>query len=180
MSQASGGTRLTHRKTTASADAPARAPRPRIRPSAPPEPESAHTADAWRNYLSEFLQSPAANQIDEIRAGIPASTLLGAAAAMDVPRERFYELVGLSISTAKRKLVRNELLDSAVSERLTAIGAIDRLAEQVFGAAGLASDWLQTPNAGLGQVTPLSMLDTEIGRREVARLLNAIAYGAAA
>ncbi|MBL8470663.1 MAG: DUF2384 domain-containing protein [Rhodocyclaceae bacterium] len=150
-------------------------------PAAPTRPPAtATTAEAWRDYLSQFLRSPAANQIDEIRGGIPAGTLLGAAAAMDVPRERFYELVGLSISTAKRKRVKNELLDPVVSERLTAIGAINRLAEEVFGTSALASAWLQTRNPGLGEVTPLSMLDTEIGRREVARLLHAIAYGAAA
>ena len=66
------------------------------------------------------------------------------------------------------------------TERLTRLGAIEKLAEDTFGSISLASEWLQTVNVGLGNVTPLSMLDTEIGCREVSRVLNAIAYGGVA
>lgn len=134
----------------------------------------------WHSYLSHFLSRPASEQILEIRKGVPASKLVGAAEALRVPRERFFVLVGMSPSTAKRKLVKDEALDPLVSERLTRIGVIERLAEEVFGDAELANDWLQTRNAGLGDVSPLSMLDTEIGRDEVSRVLNAIAYGGVA
>jgi len=144
------------------------------------EVKHSKAAGEWRNYLTAFLKSSATHQINEIRKGLPARKLIGAAEAMGVPRERFYNIVGLSASTAKRKLLKNETLDPVVTERLTLVGAIDRLAEDVFGGPELASEWLQTRNTGLGDVTPLSMLDTEIGRREVSRILNAIAYGGAA
>ena len=137
-------------------------------------------AGAWLVYRDHFLNSPAQPQISEIRKGAPASNLVGAAEALRLPRERVYELVGLSASTAKRKLAKDESLDSLMTERLTRLGAIERLAEETFGDALLASEWLQTVNLGLGNVTPLSMLDTEIGCREVSRVLNAIAYGGAA
>jgi putative toxin-antitoxin system antitoxin component (TIGR02293 family) len=91
-----------------------------------------------------------------------------------------YELVGLSPSTAKRKLAKDETLDARVTERLTRIGAVEKLAEDTFGDPALASEWLRTRNVGLGDEPPLSMLDTEIGCREVARILNAIAYGGGA
>lgn len=137
-------------------------------------------AGAWLVYRDHFLNSSAQTQISEIRKGAPASNLVGAAEALRLPRERVYELVGLSASTAKRKLAKDETLDSLMTERLTRLGAIERLAEETFGDALLASEWLQTINLGLGNVTPLSMLDTEIGCREVSRVLNAIAYGGAA
>lgn len=137
-------------------------------------------AGAWLVYRDQFLNSSAQAQISEIRKGAPARNLVGAAEALRLPRERVYELVGLSASTAKRKLARDESLDSLMTERLTRLGAIERLAEETFGDALLASEWLQTVNLGLGNVTPLSMLDTEIGCREVSRVLNAIAYGGAA
>lgn len=137
-------------------------------------------AGAWVLYRDRFLSSPAQAQISEIRKGAPASNLIGAAEALRVPRERIYELVGLSSSTAKRKLTRDETLDPLTTERLIRIGAIEKLAEDTFGDSGLASAWLQADNLGLGNVTPLSMLDTEIGCREVSRVLNAIAYGGAA
>ena len=61
---------------------------------------------------------------------------------------------GLSSSTAKRKLARDETLDPLMTERLNRIGAIERLAEETFGDADLASEWLQTSNLGLGNETP--------------------------
>lgn len=137
-------------------------------------------AGAWVAYRDQFLNSSAQAQISEIRKGAAARNLIGMAEALHVPRERVYELVGLSASTAKRKLAKDEMLDPLMTERLTRLGAIERLAEDTFGDALLASEWLQTVNLGLGNVTPLSMLDTEIGCREVSRVLNAIAYGGAA
>lgn len=137
-------------------------------------------AGAWVAYRDQFLNSSAQAQISEIRKGAPASNLVGAAEALRLPRERLYELVGLSASTAKRKLAKDETLDPLMTERLTRLGAIERLAEDAFGDTLLASEWLQTINLGLGNVTPLSMLDTEIGCREVSRVLNAIVYGGAA
>jgi len=137
-------------------------------------------AGAWLCYRDRFLASSAQTQISEIRKGAPASNLIGMAEALRVPRERVYHLIGLSSSTAKRKLARDEALDPLMTERLIRLGAIERLAEETFGDADLASAWLQTDNLGLGNETPLSLLDTEIGCREVARILNAIAYGGAA
>lgn len=136
-------------------------------------------ASAWVAYLDHFFGSSAQAQISEIRKGAPASNLVGAA-ALRLPRERIYELVGMSASTAKRKLARGEALDPMSTERLTRLGAIEKLAEDTFGSSLLASEWLQTVNIGLGHVTPLSMLDTEIGCREASRVLNAIAYGGVA
>ena len=137
-------------------------------------------AGAWLLYRDRFLTSSAQTQISEIRKGAPARNLIGVAEAMRVPRERVYHLIGLSSSTAKRKLARDETLDPLMTERLTRLGAIEKLAEETFGDAELASEWLQTSNLGLGNETPLSMLDTEIGCREVSRVLNAIAFGGAA
>ena len=143
---------------------------------APPLP----AAGAWLVYRDSFLGGTAQTQISEIRKGAPASNLIGAAEALRLPRERVYDLIGLSASTAKRKLAKDETLDPLMTERLTRIGAIEKLAEDTFGDPVLASQWLQAANVGMGNVTPLSMLDTEIGCREVSRVLNAIAYGGAA
>ena len=137
-------------------------------------------AGAWVLYRNQFLSSSAQTQISEIRKGASASNLIGMAAALRVPRERIYQLIGLSASTAKRKLARDETLDPPMTERLNRIGAIEKLAEDTFGDPVMASAWLQTSNLGLGNVAPLSLLDTEIGCREVSRILNAIAYGGAA
>ena len=149
---------------------------PRLRKTASPMT----SIDKWIAYRDAFLASPASNQIQEIRQGVRASYLLGLAEAAQVPREDIFRLIGLPLSTAKRKLAKDEKLDSSATERLTRIGAIEKLAEETLGDASLAREWLRTNNIGLGNTTPLSMLDTDIGSREVSRILNAIAYGGVA
>ena len=53
-------------------------------------------------------------------------------------------------------------------------------AEQVFGNAQKAGQWLRRPSAALAGEAPLELLDTDIGTREVEELLGRIAHGIAA
>ena len=137
-------------------------------------------AGQWFAVRDAFLKSSAARQIEQIREGLGAGNLVGAAEALGVPQETVFGLVGLASTTAKRKVAKAETLDAPTTERLARIGAIEKLAEETFGDRSLATQWLRTSNVGLGNVTPLSMLDTDIGCREVSRILNAIAYGGVA
>jgi putative toxin-antitoxin system antitoxin component (TIGR02293 family) len=50
-------------------------------------------------------------------------------------------------------------------------------AETVFEDADSALNWLQSPNASLGGVTPLSLLDTDIGADSVLDTLGRIEHG---
>jgi putative toxin-antitoxin system antitoxin component (TIGR02293 family) len=47
----------------------------------------------------------------------------------------------------------------------------------VFGERAKASRWLHNPNRALGGVSPLSLLDTDLGTREVEQILGRIEYG---
>jgi uncharacterized protein (DUF2384 family) len=53
------------------------------------------------------------------------------------------------------------------------------MAELTFGGRESAAKWLQSANIALGGASPLSMLDTEPGAREVRRILASIDYGGA-
>lgn len=53
-------------------------------------------------------------------------------------------------------------------------------AQDAFGDHEIARAWLRAENIGLGGCTPLSMLDTDIGSREVEKILVAIAHGGVA
>lgn len=154
---------------------------PRATPSgAVGRPGGESAAVTWLAKRDAYLRGSFHARIEKIQDGASASDLVGAAEILQVPRERLYDLVGLPASTAKRKLARNEKLDPYVTERLMQIGGVEKLAEDVFGDRDRASEWLKTSNISLGNVPPLSLLGTEIGRREVSRILNAIAYGGAA
>src|SRR6185369_15862916 len=104
--------------------------------------------------------------------GLPADLLVNAAERFGVPRENLFRLVGLPFSTANRKIARSETLDPAVTERLVRLAVVDAQAEEVFADAALASRWLRSDNLALGGSPPLALLDTEIGAREVAKVLT--------
>ena len=136
-------------------------------------------AENWRAVRDAFLLSSVADQIEEIRAGIAANHLGGLAETLNVPQTTIFRLVGLSPSVARRCISLNKKLNPSASERLLRIGAIESLAVSVFGSTDLAHNWLRTRNLSLGNVSPLSFLDTEPGVQEIARILNAIAHGGA-
>ncbi len=50
-------------------------------------------------------------------------------------------------------------------------------ATKVFGDVDRARAWLKHPQRGLGGAVPLDYAETEIGAREVDRLLGRIDYG---
>ena len=133
----------------------------------------------WVIARNSFLKRSVAEQIDVIRSGLSAKNLVLFAEAVKVPQEAVFRVVGIPVTTAKRKLSKDENLDPAMTERLIRIYRLEKLAEDVFGDSEDARKWLRTENLGLG-ATPLSMLDTDLGAQEVSRVLHAIAYGGVA
>ena len=133
----------------------------------------------WVIARNSFLKRSVAEQIPVIRSGVSAKNLVLFAEAVKVPQEAVFRVVGIPVTTAKRKLSKDENLDPATTERLIRIYRLEKLAEDVFGDSEDARKWLRTENLGLG-ATPLSMLDTDLGAQEVSRVLQAIAYGGVA
>jgi putative toxin-antitoxin system antitoxin component (TIGR02293 family) len=50
-------------------------------------------------------------------------------------------------------------------------------AVEVFEGEKAALDWLQSPNSALGGCSPISTLNTEVGKLEVANTLGRIEHG---
>src|SRR5574337_1050931 len=123
----------------------------------------------WRALREAIVRESPAERIQRMRGGMDAPVLVLAAEHFGVPREALFRLVGLSFSTANRKIARSETLDPAVTERLVRLALVGAQAEEVFADPALASRWLAADNLALGGCTPLSLLDTEIGAREVSR-----------
>ena len=68
-------------------------------------------------------------------------------------------------------------LDVSQSERLERVARLLATAVLVFGDEMAARTFLVTPHDRLGGRAPLMLLSTELGGREVERLLDAMAYG---
>lgn len=116
-------------------------------------------------------------RIHRIRTGAKANYMVGVANTLGVSREMIFSLLGLLTPTANRKIAKGETLEIPVTERLVRLAIVEQDAEETFGDSKLARQWLLSDNVGLGGCSPLSMLDTDVGAREVAKVLVTIAYG---
>ena len=122
-------------------------------------------------------ETPAAQKIDIIRAGVGARVVDDMVAYLEVPKAVIFALLHTPESTAHKLIKDNRNLDAAASERVVRVADITRLAQATFGTREAATHWLKSANLALAGATPLSMLDTEPGAGEVRRLLHAIDAG---
>lgn len=138
------------------------------------------TVSQWLLFRDAIVNELPAQRIIHIRSGVKAPTLVDAAKYIGLTLEEIFCLVGLPVSTANRKIAKRQTLEVPATERLARLALIERQAEETFGDTEMAHNWLQADNAGLGNCTPLSLLDTDVGAREVSKVLVAIAHGGAA
>ena len=115
-------------------------------------------------------------QIGRIEAGLSFRAVQNLQKALAIPMETLASVLGMSRATLHRR--KNEgKIDKAESERLVRYQRLLKKAEDVFGDAGAAREWLTHKQPGLGNVAPLEFAKTEIGAREVENLLGRIEYG---
>lgn len=91
----------------------------------------------------------------------------------------FTEMAAIVISprTLKHRKARGENLSPAETERAIRVASIVRLAEEVFGNRETALLWLRHEDDRLANRTPLSLLQTEAGGRQIESMLHGIAHG---
>jgi putative toxin-antitoxin system antitoxin component (TIGR02293 family) len=110
-----------------------------------------------------------------LRRGLPHQSLDAYLAAMDLQRGVLYKVLDVAARTAARR--KGAMLRPDESDRLYRIARISALAVQVLGSRRKAAAWLREPNYALGGHEPMSLLDTEVGSRQVESALGRIAYG---
>jgi putative toxin-antitoxin system antitoxin component (TIGR02293 family) len=85
-----------------------------------------------------------------------------------------------TLGISERTLVRRKkegTLNSEESAKLVRLARVVERAAQVFEDFAVSLDWLRSPNAALGGVTPFSLLDTDIGAESVLDTLGRIEHG---
>lgn len=127
------------------------------------------------------------DRIGMVKEGLPARLLTTLAGDMHVPRERLYAWLGIARTTANRKVKDDEVLSQEDSERALGIARLVGQVQQVvaesgepagFDAARWTADWLEAPNAALGNRTPGEFMDTADGRSLVSGLVAQMQSGA--
>ena len=76
---------------------------------------------------------------------------------------------------ARRKQSRR--LDAHESDRLYRLARVAAHAFAVFGAEDKAATWLRRPNRSLHGETPIHLLDTDVGARQVEEILGRLEHG---
>jgi len=111
-----------------------------------------------------------------IREGLPFASLEAVMERFALNRDEVSSTLDLPPRTlARRKQERR--LRPAESDRLFRLARVAAQAVEVLGNEGKASRWLHTPNRALGGESPLALLDTDLGARQVEDVLGRIEHG---
>ncbi|KII27607.1 antitoxin [Pseudomonas fluorescens] len=119
-------------------------------------------------------------RIHQIKEGFPAHLVHAIRLTFDLQERNVETLLNASISTLERRRREQKNLDPVASERLDRIATVSHLAEEVFESQENAAHWMSTANKALGGSAPIMLCETEIGAKQVRRVLHALEWGGAA
>jgi putative toxin-antitoxin system antitoxin component (TIGR02293 family) len=114
--------------------------------------------------------------IRQIQKGLRFAELQTLQNSIDMPFEQLAAKLSISRSTLQRRKAAGRLSPDE-SDKVIRFSRLLEHAMSVFGDVEKARAWLKFPQRGLGGAVPLDYAETEIGAREVDRLLGRIDYG---
>ncbi|NYS62371.1 type II toxin-antitoxin system Xre/ParS family antitoxin [Vreelandella salicampi] len=136
-------------------------------------------ADFWRFSTSQELCNES-ERLKSIHDGFSPSLFQAVRVTFQLQDKQVEVLLNASTSTLDRRRRERKKLDSVASERLDRIATVSHLAVEVFEDKQAAIDWLSRPNETLGGQAPIMLCETEIGAKQVRRVLHAMEWGGAA
>src|SRR5436190_12896084 len=114
--------------------------------------------------------------IRRIQKGLPFRDLEMLRKSIDLPLEQLAEKLLISRSTLQRRKAAGRLAPDE-SDKVMRFSRLLAQATDFYGNIDKARAWLKHPQRGLGGAIPLDYAETEIGAREVEKLLGRIDYG---
>jgi putative toxin-antitoxin system antitoxin component (TIGR02293 family) len=120
---------------------------------------------------------PSARDVrDRIRQGLPYRSLETVRERLHLSLPETAAILRVPLRTLARRRVEKKLA-SDESDRLYRLARIAAHAERVFGSDEKAAAWLRRPNRSLGGESPIEVLDTDIGAREIEDALGRLEHG---
>jgi putative toxin-antitoxin system antitoxin component (TIGR02293 family) len=114
--------------------------------------------------------------ISAVRRGLRTAAVEAVMEELDAPATDVLPALHIARRTMERRKAQGRLLPQE-SERVYRLAKILAFAESVLGSREKARHWLNSPNRALGNVTPLSLTETEAGADEVTNVLGRIEFG---
>jgi putative toxin-antitoxin system antitoxin component (TIGR02293 family) len=112
----------------------------------------------------------------EIERGLPLSTLEDFSAYSGIAVKDLLEVV-IPARTLKHRRQRQEPLNLDESDRLARVARLYELGIKVFGDPDKARRWLTKPKMRFEERTPLTLMHTDLGGRQVEEMLIQIDEG---
>jgi putative toxin-antitoxin system antitoxin component (TIGR02293 family) len=150
-------------------DRPAPAQRRAGSPRRIREPQAAYN-------LRSVAELPPAEAITRIKQGVRLTEFRGLAERLDLPEGRLAVVLHINPRTLARRKAAGRL-DTLESERVYRLERLVALATEMLRDEARARDWLKTPKRALDGATPLEYAETEVGAREVERLIDQVRHG---
>ena len=135
------------------------------------------SAPSFWLFANELRGQSESERLKHIQTGFPPHWVRAIRDAFKLSNDLLEALFSASMSTLERRQKQQQPLDSIASERLDRVAMIATQAADIFEAPEKASRWMVTANAALGEQTPLHLCETEIGAKQVRRVLAALEYG---
>jgi putative toxin-antitoxin system antitoxin component (TIGR02293 family) len=129
-----------------------------------------------RSNAAVLARTPIHQQIKRIEGGLAFRAVHNLQKALGIPLAKVAGVLGMSRATLHRRKIQGKI-DKEESEKLVRYQRLLKKAEDVFGDAASAREWLTHKQTGLGGAVPIDFARTEIGAREVENLLGRIEYG---
>ncbi|MCL4526580.1 MAG: DUF2384 domain-containing protein [Gammaproteobacteria bacterium] len=114
--------------------------------------------------------------VQVIRSGIPASSVDSVCSVLHLSQAELASLLDIPLRTLSRRK-REGALNSEESAKIIRLARVIERAGEVFESRDLAIDWLNSKNAALSGLTPLSLMDTDVGTESVLDTLGRIEHG---
>jgi len=124
-----------------------------------------------------LAEKPLLEILTQVRNGLPAAMFEQVASTLGLSTGALAAKLGIARRTVTRKRGNGAPLSSETSEKLLRAARVRNLGRMLFTTDEAVSKWLSKPDASLGNMAPLDLLDTDLGAREVENLLRALAYG---
>jgi putative toxin-antitoxin system antitoxin component (TIGR02293 family) len=125
----------------------------------------------------QVAKLPPQEAVDAIRFGLPANAFDGVADIFDLSTDRLAATLGLSVRTIRDQRKRRVRLSRETTEKLVRAARVHELGRKIFSTDNAVSQWLVSPAPALNGQPPITMLDTDLGAREVESILLGMAYG---
>jgi len=123
----------------------------------------------------EYPMASSLAQVDMVREGVPWSAYRSAVTGLGYNDQTAAGVLRIPPRTLARR--KGGRLEPQESERLLRLVRLADQATDVLGSREKAIQWLNAPNRALEGVSPVSLLDTDIGTQAAEALLTRIEYG---